>query len=162
MSMRASPQVVLSFALGLAAACDGGEEAQCDRVGDLAIDQEPAAHEAGHECDPEVVFGPPSGATCPSDSTLTYEDFAAPFMAEYCNGCHSSTLTGDARQGAPEFHDFDTKNGILAVADHVDWKAASGPDATNELMPVGSGPVPTLVEREQLGEWLACELAAMQ
>jgi hypothetical protein len=140
---------------------DGGDEVQCDRVGSLVGEREPAAHEAGDdEC--ETVFGPPSGATCPEGSTLTYEGFGAPFMTTYCTSCHASTLSGDARQGAPLYHDFDSLDGILPVADHVDWKAAAGPDATNELMPIGSGPVPTLAERQQLGEWLACELAAMR
>jgi hypothetical protein len=157
MSRRA---LLVTLVLGLA--CDEAPSDECERAGSLVGEREPAAHEAGDECGDEVVFGPPSGATCPEGSTLTYESFGAPFMAEYCTSCHASTLTGDARQGATLYHDFDSLNGILAVADHVDWKAASGPDATNELMPIGSGPVPTLAERQQLGEWLACELAAMQ
>lgn len=157
-----------ALVLLLFAACDdGGSKADCDRsaafpASDAVVSpDEPAAHEAGDECGPEVEFGPPSGAVCPDGSTLTYENFAKPFMEKYCTSCHSSTLVGDARRGATDYHDFDTENGILAVADHVDWKAAAGPDATNELMPVGSGPVPTTTEREQLGEWLACALAAM-
>lgn len=166
---RTSTSIALLFSL-FVACDDGGSNTECDRSAafpssdDLASPIEPAAHEAGEEegeCEPEVEFGPPSGATCPDGSTLTYESFAKPFMEKYCTSCHSSTLVGDARQGATDYHDFDSENGILAVADHVDWKAASGPDATNELMPVGSGPKPTVVERAQLGEWLACALAAM-
>lgn len=155
----------LCIAALVLAACDDGGGEDCPRVGQLAAQPEPAAHETGGhdaECDVEVEFGPPTGAICPAGSTLTYENFAKPFMETYCTSCHASTLTGDARQGAPLYHDFDSKDGILAVADHVDYKAASGPDATNELMPIGSGPTPTLAERQQLGEWLACELAAMQ
>jgi hypothetical protein len=161
----------LALVLVVLAGCDdGGSAAECDRTAAfpssdaLASPIEPAAHEAGDdhdECAPEVEFGPPSGAVCPEGSTLTYESFAKPFMDKYCTSCHRSTLVGEARQGATDYHDFDTENGILAVADHVDWKAAAGPDATNELMPVGNGPVPTKAEREQLGEWLACALAAM-
>jgi hypothetical protein len=159
--------VLVVLACGIGLACDD-EPAQdeCERAGSLIGEREPAAHEAGEEdveCEEDDgEFGPPTGSTCPEGSTLTYENFAVPFMTEYCTSCHASTLTGDARQGAPLYHDFDSKNGILAVADHVDWKAAAGPDATNELMPIGSGPVPSLAERQQLGEWLACELAAMQ
>jgi hypothetical protein len=33
--------------------------------------------------------------------------------------------------------------------------AGSGPDATNEQMPP-DGTAPTLAERQQLAEWLAC------
>lgn len=147
------------------AGCDDSKDATCDRSGSLAVDLVPVGHAHDHDEDPcaeEGEFGPPTGATCPAMSTLTYESFGKPFMEKYCTSCHASTLTGDARQGAPLYHDFDSKDGILAVADHVELKAASGPDATNELMPIGSGPKPTKAERAQLGEWLACELAAMQ
>lgn len=91
---------------------------------------------------------------------LTYESFGGSFMETYCTRCHSSTLTGDARMGAAVYHDFDTLAGVLAFAEHIDGQAASGPAATNELMPIGA-PTPTLAERQQLGEWLACELEKM-
>lgn len=102
--------------------------------------------------------GTPTGSVCPPTNTLTYENFGQPFMTQYCVRCHSSTLQGDARNGAPEFHDFDTKAGILVVAEHVDERAAAGPNAVNTIMPPGS-PFPTEVERRQLGQWLACEMA---
>ena len=98
----------------------------------------------------------PTGATCPPGSTLTYESFARPFMESYCTRCHSSTLTGDDRMGAPLFHDFDTETGILNVAEHVDEEAAAGPNAVNKIMPP-DGAEPSEAERFQLGEWLACE-----
>jgi hypothetical protein len=97
----------------------------------------------------------PTGASCPSDSTLTYGNFGAPFMASYCTQCHSSTLAPDQRMGAPLFHDFDTVQGIIAFTQHIDETAAAGPKAINTLMPM-SDPEPTLDERYQLGEWLAC------
>ena len=97
----------------------------------------------------------PTGATCPPGSTLTYENFAAPFMTAYCTRCHSSTLFGADRNGAPIFHDFDSETGILNVANHVDEEAAAGPNAVNELMPP-DGAKPTDAERFQLGEYLAC------
>jgi uncharacterized membrane protein len=103
---------------------------------------------------------PPTESTCPPESTLTYENFGQPFMEMYCTRCHSSALTGEARQDAPLYHDFDSLDGVLAVAVHVDGNAAAGPAATNELMPIGA-PTPTTDERRQLGEWLACELEKM-
>jgi len=160
----------LAATLGLLVlACDDGGEACPDeaRAGSLVAEHEPAAHEAGEadegdECEAEETeFGPPSEAVCPEGSTLTWESFGQEFMTTYCTGCHSSTLMGDARQGAPLYHDFDMLQGVLPVLDHVDWKAAAGPGATNELMPPPGNPAPTLAEREQLGEWLACELARM-
>ena len=108
----------------------------------------------GEDADPT-----PTGSTCPPDSTLTYDGFAAPFMEAYCTRCHDSALHGDDRNGAPLFHDFDTEMGILVVAGHVDEWAAGGPDAINRLMPP-NGDAPTDEERLQLGEWLACALEA--
>jgi hypothetical protein len=115
-----------------------------------------ADHDDGH--DEEGPVGPASGADCPDDAgMLTYEDFGQPFMEAYCTRCHSSELSGDARNSAPEGHDFDTLEGILLVGDHVDQMAAAGPASTNATMPP-SDPKPTMEEREKLGQWLACEL----
>lgn len=105
----------------------------------------------------DEIFGPPTQATCPQGSTLTYANFGKPFMEKYCTSCHDSDLTGEARQGAPSFHDFDTLFGIKAVSDHIDQTTAAGPAATNEGMPP-DGPFPTPQERAQLGEWIACEM----
>lgn len=102
--------------------------------------------------------GLPTNAACPIGSTLTYEGFGKPFAESYCTRCHSSELSGADRNGAPDGHDFDSLEGIVAVADHVDEYAAAGPDATNEIMPP-SDPRPSLAERQMLGEWLACEMA---
>ncbi len=99
----------------------------------------------------------PSGATCTQTSTLTYENFGRPFMETYCTRCHSSELRGSDRNGAPIYHDFDTLLGILVVADHVDEYTAAGPDSTNKIMPP-NGVAPTVEERFDLGDWLACEL----
>lgn len=104
---------------------------------------------------PDSVFGPPTESTCPPNSTLTYDNFGAGFMASYCTRCHSSELTGAARMGAPSFHDFDTIFGIKAVSDHIDETTASGPASTNTGMPPDK-PFPSLEERKQLGEWIAC------
>jgi hypothetical protein len=101
------------------------------------------------------LFGPPTESVCPQTSTLTYESFGKPFMESYCTRCHSSELVGAARKGAPSFHDFDTLFGIKAVHEHIDETTAAGPAATNEGMPQ-DGKTPTLAERKQLGEWIAC------
>jgi hypothetical protein len=105
--------------------------------------------------DTPPLFGPPTESVCPTGSTMTYEGFGKPFMDKYCNRCHHSALRGEARMGAPSFHDFDTIFGIRAVHEHIDFTTASGPAATNTSMPPDS-PTPTKAEREQLGEWIAC------
>lgn len=107
-----------------------------------------------HHDDHHGEEGTPSGAEC--DSSITYENFGASFMTTYCTSCHSSTLSGAARNGAPDDHDFDSLDEIVSLAEHIDEYAAAGPEAFNEAMPP-SGPMPTDAEREMLGAWLACE-----
>lgn len=101
------------------------------------------------------TLGPPTGSVCPTGSTLTYDSFGRSFMERFCVRCHARSLVGEARQGAPSFHDFDTLQGIRVFADHVDESTASGPAATNTTMPPDD-PRPSLDERRQLGEWIAC------
>lgn len=101
------------------------------------------------------LFGPPTESVCPSTQTLTYENFGKTFMETYCTKCHNSELRGEDRMGAPSFHDFDTLFGIKAVSEHIDETAAAGPAAVNDGMP-NEGPYPTLLERQRLGEWIAC------
>lgn len=103
----------------------------------------------------ELEVGPPTGAQCPEGSTLTYEEFGRPFMESYCLRCHSADVTGGAREGAPADHNFDTLIEVQGLAEHIDGMAGAGPDATNEIMPIGD-PTPTMEERQQLAEWLAC------
>jgi hypothetical protein len=103
------------------------------------------------------LFGPPTQAVCPPSSTLTYASFGRPFMETYCTRCHASNLRGADRQGAPSFHDFDTLFGIKVVFDHIDETTAAGPAANNTSMPPDK-PAPTLEERNQLGEWIACDM----
>lgn len=116
--------------------------------------------EEGEEHGDEGPIGTPSGATCPTDNAPTYESFGRDFMTKYCTRCHSSELMGDDRMCAPLYHDFDTLEGVLVVADHIDQYAAAGPDSTNTRMPE-NGPTPTLEERQTLGQWLRCELDKM-
>jgi len=106
-------------------------------------------------CHQTVLLGPPTESTCAADSTLTYANFGQPFMAAYCTRCHASTLSGSQRHGAPLLHDFDTLYGIQPFIAHIDETTASGPAATNTAMPY-DGAMPSLGERQMLGEWLAC------
>ncbi len=107
----------------------------------------------------EEEEGEPTGSTCPSGSTLTYETFGNDFMQSYCIECHASDLPPAERMGAPTDANFDSFEGILDKADEIDLRAAAGPDATNTFMPPSDQPQPTEAERMQLGEWLACETA---
>ncbi len=99
--------------------------------------------------------GTPSGAECPEESSRTYDSFGKNFLETYCTRCHSTALTGSARNGAPNDHNFDSLALVQEQLDHIDSEAAAGPDAVNAEMPIGS-PTPTEEERRQLGEWIAC------
>lgn len=105
----------------------------------------------------------------PDPQTLTWENFGEPFMTKYCVACHAESLTRSKRNGAPLYHDFDSLFGVMKTPAHIDQQAGSGPSATNEFMPpdrcpsVAGGSIntdckqPTLDERRQLAEWIACE-----
>jgi uncharacterized membrane protein len=100
----------------------------------------------------------PSGATCPTDNAVTYDNFGRDFMQTYCLGCHSKDAIN--RHGAPGDQNYDTLDDIRLHAADIDAEAAKGPNATNTAMPDMSGPVhtrPTDQERELLGQFLACE-----
>lgn len=102
--------------------------------------------------------GAPSGAECPAGSSLTYANFGKSFMDTYCTSCHASSRTGEQRDGAPADQNLDTLAGVREVgAQLIDRSAAAGPDHVNTLMPPDDHqPKPSQLERERLGEWLAC------
>ena len=104
--------------------------------------------------DARTDFGPRTGATCPTPA-VTYAAFGQTFFSRYCTNCHASTLTGTARTGAPVGYDFDSAAGVRAHIIEMDEVAASGPNATNTAMPL-VGTAPSLAERQQLGQLLAC------
>ena len=143
--------ICLALPLALGTAC-GSEKGDDDHHGDHHGDG--GDHHGSHSHDEPV--GPESGATCPEGSTLTYDNFGKKFFSDYCLSCHSSKVTGNARMGAPDDHDFDTVAEIDLMAEHIDQTAAFGPDSENDAMPF-SGSKPTDDERKKLGEWLACE-----
>jgi uncharacterized membrane protein len=107
------------------------------------------------EDDESVPVGNSTGATC--DESLTYANDIKPIAEKYCTRCHAESVKGSARMGAPEDHNFDSEEGILDAAGHIDETAGSGPDATNTMMPP-SGDKPTKAERETLAKYLACHL----
>jgi hypothetical protein len=105
------------------------------------------------------THGPTTGvatqSVCPSTQTLSYENFGKGFMTSYCLRCHSESVTGAARGGAPSDHNFDELLVIRGLAAHIDQYAGAGPAGVNTVMPP-SDPRPTEDDRRKLGEWLAC------
>ena len=115
----------------------------------------PTGPDAGHGIDGgQQIYS--SGSTCPTGSTLTYTNFGESFFTTYCTSCHSSTLTGSARQDAPDGFNYDTLAGIKENAAAIDSEAAGGPTTINTIMPEGGSTRPSDAIRKQLGEWLAC------
>ena len=114
---------------------------------------------AEDEAPPPTMSASSSGAICPTGSTLTYEVFAQQFFEDYCTRCHSTeNSTPDERHGAPGGYNWDDYDSIALHAAQIDNVAAAGPRRTNTFMPPDE-PRPATAEREQLGEWLACEFA---
>src|SRR5688500_439205 len=82
-----------------------------------------------------IELGPLTGTECPQESTLTFANFGEAFMEDYCLRCHSSSVVGVDREGAPSDHNFDTLAEIRTFHEHIDQMAGSGPEATNDQMP---------------------------
>jgi uncharacterized membrane protein len=112
----------------------------------------------GDDDDDDGAGAGTSGATCPSNSSLTYQTFGQAFMGKYCTPCHASGLSGAARQGAPSDHNFDALSDIRATEQgHIDEVSAAGDKKVNKAMPPSNfATQPSEAERRQLGEWLAC------
>ena len=90
------------------------------------------------------------GRDCPATSTLTYENFAEPFLRSQCTGCHSRDLPEGSRQNAPVGTDFNTYQDVRNWAVKIYLQAGD----THLLMPPAGGPLAP--DRVALGDWLAC------
>lgn len=97
-----------------------------------------------------------SGATCPSTGGPTAADFGHAFLRTHCLSCHSASVKGAAREGAPSGVDFDTLEDVRRQAAAIDSHSAAGPGSVNTSMPPASRPAPSMDERLKLGRWLAC------
>jgi hypothetical protein len=132
--------------------------AQCSLFAWVLIGLTGCASDAADPADGGEVVVPntdlSTGSSCPDNSTLSYESFGRPFFASYCLRCHSAAVSGDERI-APEGRNFDELAMIRESAAWIDQFAAAGPKGEHQSMPP-DGDKPTLEQRTQLGEWLAC------
>ena len=82
-------------------------------------------------------------------SYLGYDNFGAPFMSDWCRGCHGSAVPEMMRQKAPMDVNFDT------LAEVQSWQLRIQMRATvvNTMPPAGG---PSEEERLLLAEWLEC------
>ena len=107
----------------------------------------------------EDVVGEDTAASCPPTDPPSFANFGEPFFTAYCLDCHSQTLRGDARNGAPATIDFDTRSLVRENTSRIDKQAAFGPAAMNRLMPPSDHDAqPTDAERFRLGEYIGCEI----
>ncbi|MEZ4339646.1 MAG: hypothetical protein R3B82_23730 [Sandaracinaceae bacterium] len=78
----------------------------------------------------------------------TYTTFASPFLETYCTRCHSTSLTGDARNGAPDGFDWDDE---ASVREHLgEIRRAVG--VQNYMPP--EDPTPSCEERHRIVRWI--------
>ncbi len=99
--------------------------------------------------------GTTASEACVAASAPTWDSFGEAFFATYCARCHSETLTGAARNGAPFDYNFDTVELVRMQSRKIELVAAGDADGINNSMPLGD-PKPSDAERVTLGEWLAC------
>jgi uncharacterized membrane protein len=99
--------------------------------------------------------GQATGTTCPTGSTLTYQNFGQSFMGTYCLRCHNEALTGAARKDAPTDVNFNTVEQVRGESKDIDKLAGASATLTNEEMPP-DGEKPSAEDRRKLSEWLSC------
>jgi Cytochrome C oxidase, cbb3-type, subunit III len=80
----------------------------------------------------------------PAGTPLRYENFGKPFMARHCEECHGGGQGHSSRS-------FATLDSIRMDRERIFANSAEG----NMAMPPGPDG-PSLREREDLAEWLAC------
>jgi uncharacterized membrane protein len=81
---------------------------------------------------------------------LDYDNFGAPFVLDWCRGCHSNSIPGGMRQDAPQEVNFDTPDDVRTWGPRIAARAAS----RSPSMPPAGGP--SSEERRLLAEWVTC------
>ena len=107
-----------------------------------------ACHSGGEDSAPESEAA--STDACAGAPIVTWDNFGAGFLNESCDSCHSSTVTGAARNDAPEEVSFDTTEEVWSWADDI-LRMATGEEPQ---MPPEGGPSDD--DRVRLFWWLGC------
>jgi uncharacterized membrane protein len=81
---------------------------------------------------------------------LDYDNFGAPFVTNWCRGCHSSAVPDGMRQKAPMDVNFDDEVDVRTWAPRIAARAAT---YTPTMPPAGG---PSEEERTLLAEWITC------
>lgn len=115
----------------------------------LALGAAACSADAGEGGEPPPPPPDPNSKLC-QESTLTYQNFAAPFVITWCRGCHGEAQPVAMRQNAPVGVNFDTADQVRGSSVRI-LARATGSEAT--MPPVGG---PSEEEKALLAEWIAC------
>jgi uncharacterized membrane protein len=83
--------------------------------------------------------------------TGTIPTYAEVDAFDKCTTCHSSSLTGTARNSAPAGANFDTEAGAEAHDDEIAHEVAEG-----AMPPPGSNITLTAAEKDEILKWAVC------
>jgi len=98
----------------------------------------------------EPDSSPPPANTCPPPAEVpTFSDLESGILP-ICRECHSASVTGDARQGAPPGIDFDTYEQFANAGESAAYLVRY------RIMPFPNGDGPTEEQRKELYDWVAC------
>lgn len=106
---------------------------------------------AGCSNDEEPLLSPAPNEDCAAGAT--YENFARPFLLDWCIGCHSSTLPEERRQKAPLASNFDTAAGIEAYGSKMLAYTKA------RTMPPAGGPKDA--DRALFEQWIECGMPGL-
>ena len=87
-------------------------------------------------------------AECPAE--LSYTKTAEPFVSKYCISCHSRSVTGLARNGAPDDVNFGSEADLFTHGTHVTEHVSEN------LMPPPGALQPSATERADFVAWTKC------
>ena len=100
-------------------------------------------------CGEEGNEGLPQGlGDCPEESTVVWATVESIFEAN-CNHCHSATLEGGDRQGAPVESNFDTA-AAAGLNDEYTWQRIQTGQMPNDAA------MSSDADALKIREWLAC------
>ncbi len=97
----------------------------------------------------------PVDGVCPAEgSDVTYDNFAAEFLDVNCSSCHSKSVEGEDRRGAPIDQNWDDPASLRSHAPRIRDTVLR-----NQMPPqFGLSPSP---EADKLVEWIACGLQGL-
>ncbi|MBA3819615.1 MAG: hypothetical protein H0X17_12035 [Deltaproteobacteria bacterium] len=115
----------------------------------MAVTMGACGNDRGLQGGGDDTWEPPDEDACKT-SFLDYDNFGAPFVVNWCRGCHSSAVPAGMRQRAPIDINFDDADDVRMWSERIAVRAAS---AAPTMPPAGG---PSEEERKLLVEWIAC------